>query len=71
MTPNEELCLKAHLTMEKTILWRPDEHTARFVKSITLNSFEPSYCAYFENGEYIALYGCDLTDFYKITKIGN
>ncbi|EIQ01093.1 hypothetical protein OpiT1DRAFT_05661 [Opitutaceae bacterium TAV1] len=54
------------------ICWSPDEYTARKVigigRPLTTGGLfedepEPSECAFFANGEYVALYNTELDDF--------
>jgi len=47
----------------KSIFWSPDEDTCKKVLSISKRFDEPSLCANFEGGEYVALCGCELSSF--------
>ena len=68
MLENEIDFLKTKMLSKKT-LWIPDQKTARQIVRIGNRKDEPSSCAYFDNGEYVALYNCDLTDFFTVDPI--
>jgi hypothetical protein len=73
MTEQEEQILKSEVDAGVDsgceVIWNPDNETGRKVYSVTTRTFkdpdedEPGLCANFSNGEYVALYGCELRDF--------
>lgn len=68
---NEEIeCLKRALKTHE-VMWIPDSLTARTIKLIGSNSDEPSPVAYFENGEFLALDNCVISEFAKVERFGN
>lgn len=65
----EEQGLKELVKSGKTIIWNPDEDTAKVVVSITKRHDEPGLCANFSNGEYVSLDGCEVADFAIIQRL--
>ena len=58
--------LKSHLMADDQLVWNPDTTTCRKIIKIgkgpnvdPCDEPEPSECAYFSNGEYVALYNCE------------
>lgn len=61
-----------------TVMWNPDSETAR--KVVHVGEWkskdpdvedEPGLCAFFENGEYAALYNCELKEFITAKRLTN
>jgi hypothetical protein len=63
MNEEEELLLKALVEGGKGVFWCPEGVTSRKVTSVRERLSEPGLCAHFQNGEYVALYNCELSDF--------
>ena len=63
MNEEEEMLLKAHVESGSIVLWVPDTSTAKRVVSVRERVSEPGLCAHFSNGEHVALYNCELSDF--------
>ena len=62
--------LKEILKTNTILLWTPDESTCKQVVSISKRADEEGLlCGNFENGQYIALYGCELSDFIVGTRL--
>lgn len=71
MNDKEIEILKNALRSNNTVMWNPDEKTARIVQRISTHKEEDdndSLCAIFWNGQYIALYNCDLSEFAMVTR---
>jgi hypothetical protein len=76
MTEQEELDLKTLVDSGSIIMWNPDQVTARTIVRVgTWRSNdpdvedEPGLCAFFDNGEYVALYNCELEEFIKAQRL--
>ena len=63
MNEFEQKYLETLISRGKKLMWSPDESTCRLITSITTRKDEFGLCAYFENGEYLALIGCEMSDF--------
>ncbi len=73
MTPSQQASLAAillDLRAGQSLYWAPDDKTCRKVVHIGEpppcapdDEPEPSWCAYFANGEYVALYNVEPGDF--------
>lgn len=75
MTTEQENKLKRY-QRGGNIAWSPDEDTFRMIVRIGRppknkgdDRLEPSDCAIFANGEYVALYNCELRDFVSIYRL--
>lgn len=51
------------------VQWNPDSRNARQVVKVSKHVEEgEGLCGIFANGEYVALYNCDLSDFVLVTR---
>ena len=76
MTEQEELELKSLVESGIIVMWNPDKDTCRTVVSVGPKVFadpdnedEPSLCASFEGGDYVALYNVEMHEFIKAERL--
>lgn len=63
--------LKSYIRIGHKIAWNPNSTTCRIVVGINKHAEEgdDEMCAIFSNGEYAALYNCDLSEFAIIQRL--
>lgn len=71
MTEHEEQVLRKAVNEDgKTIVWWPlNDAVARPVVRVQRREDEPSLCAVFRNGEYVAMYNVELDEFKQVVDI--
>jgi hypothetical protein len=76
MTEEEEQYLADVVASGKVVMWNPDPETCRRVVDVREvpvapdDEPEPSRCAIFDNGDYAALYNCELSLFIIAERMG-
>lgn len=76
MTDTDIALLKGFLSMGATLLWMPDEKTARKIVRVGAGPTvapddepEPADCAYFANGEYVSLAFTEAYEFVQVVQL--
>lgn len=63
MSELEQQKLARLFNSKMVIWWAPDEDTCRQIVSVSMRKVEMGLCANFAGGQYVALDGCDPSDF--------
>lgn len=63
MSELEQQKLARLFNSKMVIWWAPDEDTCRQIVSVAMRKVEMGLCANFSGGQYVALDGCDPSDF--------
>lgn len=76
MTEEQQQQIAQLVNSGAVIMWNPDQETARTVVSVgkwrssdPSIEDEPGLCAYFDGGEYAALYNCEISDFIEAKRL--
>lgn len=74
MSDIDILLLRDLLNMGQTIVWMPDDKTARKVVKVgpcpsNEGDSEPSDVGFFANGDYVALWNCEAHHFVQVTPL--
>lgn len=69
MTEDQILHLWHFVAMGRKVAWAPDDVTFRLVERVAVHPDEPSRCAFFQGGEYAALYNADPAEFFEVAPL--
>lgn len=69
MNQEDQIRMRNLFKSGTSIYWNPDNETCKKVIHVGKHEDEPGLCAMFENGEYVALFGCEVNDFIDGTRL--
>lgn len=63
---DEEISILKRLLRQNSLVWQTGDNTYRDIKAIVDIKDEPSKCALLDGSDYVALYNCDITEFFTL-----
>ena len=66
---DQDIKYLTRLLKRSSLFWAPDEKICREVVSVSTRFDEPGFCAFFSDGAYVTLWGCEITEFIVGTRL--